>query len=286
MSALTKYEESLASCPARGAGLHQHIMRVACLGVLAEIPPPDIVRDLHQIPKIKPNEAEDAVRKASNTTFQSAPMPVKREKRKKTIDDFIGDTPQDEMELLESSQTKLGAFKNDGRLLLETLYAPDEYLFIGGVYDCKVQQVKHWMDKHDFPHIIPNPMTGEYGETGTGKESRRCDATVADLRYAVCEMDSVPYGKQVAFWLECIRLGLPVAAVIHSGNKSLHGWLKVNCGIDSDKWDNLVRDWWFKDFGAHYGLDPACQNKARLSRMPGHERKQGMQKLLYLNGAV
>lgn len=287
MSALSKYEDGLKTYPKRGSGLHQHVMSVACLGVLAEIPSRQIIQDMEaSFIGIKPNEAFDAVKKASTSEFTPQPPMPKPERKPITLDQFIGDNVTDEYELLESSTVYLGNPDNDARLLLETLYKPDEYLFIGDIYDVKVLQVKDWLKTDlNYPHIIPNPMTGGFGVTGTGKESRRCEATVEDARYAVCEMDSIPLEKQVAFWLECIRLKMPVAAVIHSGGKSLHGWMKVDCGKDLEKWEKDVKGWLFGEFGIKYGFDSACSNRARLSRLPSFKRDgKGQQRLLYLKG--
>jgi hypothetical protein len=250
-----------------------------------------MVQDMEQaFTGIKPNEAADAVTKAIKHDFDRASLPPipKKQPIVRSLDKFIGTQPTDEYELIESSRVYLGNSDNDARLLLETLYHPDEYLFIGDVYDVKVQQVKHWLETDlSYPHIIPNPMTGEFGITGSGKESRRCETTVADMRFAVCEMDEVPIGKQVAFWLECIAIGIPVAAIIHSGGKSLHGWIRVSCGTDNAKWEKDVKGWLFEKFGVPYGFDRACSNKARLSRLPGFKREgKEQQRLLYLKGNV
>ena len=287
MSALSKYEEKLRVYPARGAGLHSHIMSVACLGVLAEIPPEQIISDMNaSFNGIRPNEAAEAVSKAAKTEYKDTYVAPEQTGPQLTIDQFIGDHPLDMMELIEASPVRLlNDTDGDGVLLLETLYKPDEYLFIGDVYDKEVKQVRDWLNGCNFPHIIPNPMTGELGTTGNGTQSFRCEETVADLRYAVCEMDDVPIAKQVGFWLKCISIGIPVSAVIHSGKKSLHGWVRVDCGTDHAKWDADVRGWLFNQFGAKYGLDKACATKARLSRMAGHYRDCGeQQRLLYLGG--
>jgi len=290
MSALSKYGEAIANAPKRGAGLHQHILKIAMLGRIAELPTDVIVREIKTLPKVKPGEAEEAVSKAFNTsiekTIPEAPLYVPTYEG--ALERYIEGESDDEMDLIESSQIRLlhGA-ENDGRVLLETLYKPDEYLFIGSVYDKTVKQVKDWLNGSiDFPHIIPNPMTGDFAITGNGTESRRCEGTVADLRYAVCEMDGVPLNQQVAFWNKAIKK-LPVAAVIHSGGKSLHGWIKVDCGTDTEKWEKDVKGWLFGQFGKMYGFDMACSNRARLSRMPGHLRdNRSRQVLLYLNGGL
>jgi len=291
MSALSKYEEALSSAPARGAGLHQHCMRVARLGIMAELPAQQVVEEGNlRLIGLKPNEMAQAVGKASNSeVVANAPVPIRGRYRPKItppLEVFTKGQPTDYMELMEASPCRLLDVEDEGGFLLETLYKPTDHLFIGDVYTRDVKPVSEWLteDLSDHPHIIPNPMTGALGETTEGKESMRCEATVADMRYAVCEMDEVPLELQVGFWMRCIEMGLPIAAIIHSGSKSLHGWIHVNCSDDHDKWDKDVKGWLFGEFGVKYGFDKACSNKARLSRLAGHQRDKGLQQLLYIDG--
>ena len=291
MSALSKYEEALSSAPARGAGLHQFAMKVARLGVMADIPPQRVVEEGNlKLVGLRPNEMAQAVSKASNTEVVSnAPMPTRSTYRPKItppIEVFAKGQPTDFMELMEVSPVRLLDVDDEAKLLLETLYKPDDHLFIGDTYTRDVKPVSAWLtgDLSTYPHIIPNPMTGAVGRTTEGKESMRCEETVADLRYAVCEMDEVPLELQVGFWMRGIEMGLPIAAIVHSGSKSLHGWMHVGCGQDAEKWDKDVRGWLFGEFGVRYGFDKACATKARLSRLAGHQRDKGMQHLLYLDG--
>jgi len=297
MSAASKYEDALLNAPARGGGLHQHIMSIACLGVLANKTGDMICSDIYRLPGVRKGEPEDAVTKAGKSVNRDhfkevAPRPISRfaPKLVDPLNKFIDGVSRDCMDLIESSPNRLTDDAiHDGRLLVETLYDRDEVLFIGDTYGKTVQTAEAWLktDLTKFPHIIPNPMTGKAGMTGAGNYSFRCEETVADLRYAVCEMDDVPLDKQTAFWIRCIDMGLPVATVIHSGSKSLHGWVKVDQGTDGEGWDKKVRGWLFEKFGQAYGLDKACQTRARLSRLPGHQRKgKQCQRLLYLNGGV
>lgn len=294
MAAIDRYNEALANAPGRGGGLHQHIMRCACLGVLAELDQDVIIQDLMGLDGVRRDEPIDAVKKALISVERGwkepEPRPMNRfaPKLENGLDKFIKGVSQDHMDLIESSPYRLtDSTDTDGHTILKCLYQPDDFLFIGDIFDRDVKRVSEWRKTNlkQFPHIIPNPMTGKEGMTDMGKISWRCENTVADMRFAVCEMDTVPLNKQVAFWVKCIRIGIPVSAVIHSGSKSLHGWVNVECGQDVEKWDKDVRGWLFKEFGEQYGLDSACSNKARLSRLPGFYREgKQQQRLLYLNG--
>lgn len=296
MSALSKYQEAIVECPCRGGGLHQYILKIASLGVLSELSPEQILADCSGLDGLRPNEMEQAITKAFKTVSSDyepiAPRPISRfaPKIKNALDKFIENVDEGSVDLMDMSPISLNGDPDcDGELTLRTLYDESDVLFIGDVFDRVVKPVSEWLKQPlgGFPHLIPNPMTGKEGLTTEAKISFRCEQTVKDLRYAVCEMDEVPLHKQVKFWIRCIRLGVPVSAVIHSGSKSLHGWVKVNCGSDGDKWEKDVRGWLFGEFGKAYGLDPACSNRARVSRLPGHQREgKQQQRLLYLNGDI
>ena len=175
--------------------------------------------------------------------------------------------------------------------LLYTLYAPGECLFVGGPYDTHVLPVEK-LTQHperlaNAPHIIPNPLTGRRHETKSGKLSTRCDAAVKAYRFAVVEFDDVTKAEQYAFWLTVIRRELlPVTALIDSGRKSIHAWLRVDLP-DRDAWGSQVGHKLYDKYTGMLtllGADPACKNPSRLSRMPFHVRKEtgAVQRLLYL----
>ena len=258
---------------------------------MAGLPPQQIIEECEaRLVGVRPNEVAQAVSKAANTEVVSnTPLPTRSTYRPQItppLEVFTRGQPTDPMELMEVSPVRLLDVEDEAKLLLETLYSKDDHLFIGDTYSSSVKPVFEWLgeDLSDHPHIIPNPMTGAVGQTTEGKDSLRCEATVADMRYAVCEMDEVSLELQVGFWMRCIEMKLPVAAVIHSGSKSLHGWIHVNCKQDAEKWEKDVKGWLFNEFGAKYGWDRACSNRARLSRLAGHQRDKGLQQLLYLDG--
>jgi len=91
--------------------------------------------------------------------------------------------------------------------------------------------------------------------------------------------------EQLKFWSSA---KLPVVALIHSGGKSIHAWIdvqkraKVECAED---WQTHIRGYLHDRLLAPLGVDAACSNPARLSRLPGHyrEEKGQYQRLLWLS---
>lgn len=165
--------------------------------------------------------------------------------------------------------------------MLDTLWSRDEVLFIGDVFGSSIKTAKQWRDTASAwnVHIIPNPLDGEEHETQIGTMSRRCDASVVEWRYCVCEFDDLEVEKQVALWL---NIDLPVAALIYSGGKSIHAWIKVSSPKSND-WD-AIRSFYVESL-IPLGIDPACKNPSRLSRMPGVMRtdKNSVQRIIFLN---
>jgi len=200
-----------------------------------------------------------------------------------------------ECDFMELSGGKLpGDPVDDTVHLLNALYSPQDVLFTGDTKDTAVDTVERILARLASgvpvpPHIVPNPMTGEQGLTKDGKPSRRCDATVAQYRFAVVEFDDMAKGDQLAFWHSVItRRLLPVAVLIDSGGKSIHAWLEVNLP-DADAWQRDVRDGLYHPITgrmALMGADRACQNPSRLSRLPGHKRGVNYQSLIYMNAML
>jgi hypothetical protein len=176
--------------------------------------------------------------------------------------------------------------EQDTTLLLEALYAPSDVLFIGDRYGRMVRSVAEWLARfrtaHPIPpHIIPNPLTGEAAPTKDGRPSFRADACVKGFRFAVAEFDGMSREDQLSFWW---AVNLPVCALIDSGGKSLHAWIRIDGVETASLWTELVEGKLFGRWLIPLGCDAACRNEARLSRLPGHfrEEKGRWQRILYL----
>jgi hypothetical protein len=193
--------------------------------------------------------------------------------------------------------------------LLRTLYSPDNLIFIGrrtdpGVVGDSIRTAAEWIAffqekfemvmrmpeatrgacyeslAEEFPHIMPNPLSGLQEKSKTGKKTFRGDACISDFRFAVGEFDVLSVDKQLSFWR---GLGLPVCAAIHSGGKSVHAWLRVDGVKNAKDWERIVENGFFPMLGS-VGADTSCKNESRLSRLPGMFRteKNQWQRLLWL----
>ena len=324
--ALERYNAALRSLPpSGGGGCHVATLGAANHGALAGLTPDEVFRDIrasvHGSRPVPDSEIRAAVQKA----FRDRPASISRASR------FSPFTPRPqppaldagkllravlakgggagEADLWEASPVRINwQPQRDAVEILEILFAPADFLFIGGRTDGgreHVRTARVWCDtfldespQAIPPHIAPNPMTGAQGLTKDGKPSFRADSCVAQFRFAVLEFDETPpplrepdapatawpRESQCQFWAGALASKWPIAALIDSGGKSIHAWLAVNAR-DAGEWTAKVEGELFPRFLVPCGVDRSCRNEARLSRMPGPNREgtNRRQRIIYLN---
>ena len=115
-----------------------------------------------------------------------------------------------------------------------------------------------------------NPLDGQ-GES---------DGNVTDFRYCLVESDKDSIEKQYALYQE---MKLPIACLVHSGNKSLHAIIHVDAGQDHRAYQTRVN--FIYEFCKKNGLsvDPNDKNASRYSRMPGIKRGDKYQYIVARN---
>ncbi len=307
---MDRYQEGLVTIHPSGSGCcHTDILSRANLGVLAGISAQQIFEDIRDhIPagtrKISDREIMDAVKKATGDagTFTPTPRP-----QSIVADGSIAFQKivaagkfRDEKSLIESSPVRLDREPGGPELykiFFENLFKPDDLLFIGdrlepGFIGKTIRRAVDWLNvlwngEKAGPFIIPNPLTGKPApkESGDG-ETFRGNNNVKEPRYCVVEFDNVSKEDQIAFWS---AIKLPVMALIDSGGKSIHAWLdvqKLAPVTSKDDWKRHVEQRLYDQMLVPLGVDAACKNAARLSRLPGffREEKGRYQKLLWLRG--
>jgi len=106
------------------------------------------------------------------------------------------------------------------------------------------------------------------------------DANVTDHRYCLVESDNLPIEQQVAIYN---RLELPIAAMVHSGGKSVHAIVRIEAGSDFEEYRKRV-DFLFNVLKkAGFTIDRQNRNPSRLSRLPGILRGENPQYLMATN---
>lgn len=119
-------------------------------------------------------------------------------------------------------------------------------------------------------------------DKGSGIAGETTDEDIADSNYCLIEHDDLSFEEQLAL---LASLRLPLAAIVDSGGRSLHGWIKVSQG-SLKEYDKVVGGIYF--LLNHFGFDSANKNVSRLARAPGFKRvdQSGavrQQTLLYLD---
>jgi RecA-family ATPase len=105
------------------------------------------------------------------------------------------------------------------------------------------------------------------------------DVNVTSLRFALVECDEIPPPQQYTLLK---KLELPIAAMVHSGGKSVHAIVRVEADT-MEEYRKRV-DFLYEVCGKNgLRLDRQNRNPSRLSRMPGVMRKDKKQWLIDTN---
>ena len=202
-----------------------------------------------------------------------------------------------EQELFERSPVPLCAnWEEDGVLLLRTLFNPGEK--INFVTEFKIHVNADGEAKANptgFGETVERDELVERWHSGGMPKSEAggwmrinpmdngiTDLAVQSFRHALIEFDTIPLALQLSF---LARIKLPIAAILTSGGKSVHAWVR----LDADNFDEYTSAVSImRDALTPYGIDRANKNPARLSRLVGVTRDIGgaedpRQRLIYLN---
>ena len=306
MIALERYQDNLKNPRTRGTGCHSWIMSTVNLGIMAGKDPQVIQVEILQANPygIRHGEIEEAINKVlgeqQTGTYipRSKPAPAVNDGKAALHKILEQGKYIDEVDIWEASPRRIWDEPKDHPcLLLSVLYSPDDLVFIGelygeGILGNTIRPVSEWTryfkdGGKTGPHIIPNPLTGTPGPKKSGDgETLRGDLTVKEYRYCVVEFDDLSRGDQLRFW-SAVRL--PIVSLIDSGGKSIHAWLQVSriARVRTlEEWDEQIKCRLYEKLLIPLGVDPACKNTSRLSRLPGHfrEEKGSWQRLLWLSG--
>lgn len=137
-----------------------------------------------------------------------------------------------------------------------------------------------WRDKlAKLQLIVPSPMSAKFGVTKSGKKSQHALSNTGPRRFLVIEQDSGTLDEQAAI-LAHLAKKAPLAMVVHSGGKSLHGWF-----FSEGRSEESLRH--FMNGAVSIGADSATWSPLQFVRMPDGIRDTGArQAVLYFNAEV
>jgi hypothetical protein len=192
--------------------------------------------------------------------------------------------------LSEQSPVPCDGSQPDSVTVLSALFAPDALICAGRTKSNSfVRTLREWgriIQQQQF--IVPSAMSARGGKTKQGKQSARSLSNVGPRQFLVIEFDFSPdlpsemglvvreieerlgfspkyICEQLLLHLVC-QFDLPLALVVDSGGKSLHGWFYC-AGLDEPR----VRA--FFDTAVAIGADPATWCPCQWVRMPGGLRR-------------
>jgi RecA-family ATPase len=142
---------------------------------------------------------------------------------------------------------------------------------------------EHWLARLESARGDPNAFLRSSERNGifisinpmTAGGTR--DADVTAFRHCLLEFDQISLAEQ---WQLITQSKIPVTAVIHSGRRSLHAWVRVDA---TDRADYDARVKLLLAHFSKYQPDPKNKNPSRFSRLPNCVRFDSRQELLALN---
>lgn len=303
-----KYTEALGNIPPPGCGCHPYLLRIANYGAIAGHSPEKIHADIQSaIPagarRITDREIRSAIQKAMKDRGNGGcyvhrkPEPIVKDG--KAARDRITKQARitEEADIWESSPIRLWDEPDqDTAIFLQTAFLPDDLVWIGertdpGIPGVNIKTAAAWIEHFKSggtsgPFIIINPLSGNAASTrGSDAMTFRGDGNVMEFRFCMAEFDNIPREEQLCFWA---AVKLPIIALVDSGGKSIHGWIdvrKLAVVTTLAEWQQHIKGRLYNGSLVPLGVDPACSNPARLSRLPGHFRKEknSYQKILWLS---
>lgn len=205
--------------------------------------------------------------------------------------------PKMDYDLAGHEEVELPMGKRNGfTQLLETCFKPGEGVRVMSALDDQgmvrcdpnggvVLSREEWLAKLEekgginaLYYRLAGPPVGVYlGVNPMKQDGRGRDCDVTDYRHCLLEFDKISLTEQ---WLLILKSNVPCAAVIFSGKKSIHAWVKVDAK-DRKEYDeraNLL----YNHFKA-YKPDEHNKNPSRFSRCPDAKRGDSQQMLLALH---
>lgn len=195
---------------------------------------------------------------------------------------FIPDNWEPAKQIIKYLETLFDSSDNVG-YVTETWKKDEKYMPTKGCYDRTAGELIQQLNKCEGD---VGSVLGDYNEEagawirfnpldGNGVKNEN----VTEFRYALVECDNMEISKQNAIIRE---LELPVAALVHSGGKSIHAIVKINA-IDLREYKQRVEFLYSICQKNGLQLDTQNKNPSRLSRLPGVMRKGQKQYLIDTN---
>jgi hypothetical protein len=222
-------------------------------------------------------------------------IPAKQTRRSPTFDliDAVRDSGIGLVDLWEASPFRLDSNEASTDEFIDILFPGNPLLCCGwSRHRFDTRPRNHWHKLHSLQFIVPNPMTAQRGLTKTRKLSAHALSSTGARRFLIVEFDFAEGSTGEARLLSKLEAEVrdirdlsaalllhlaqmaPLALVVYSGGKSLHGWFYC-AGVAEE---NISR---FYRYAAALGADRATWTPSQFARMPDGLRDNGKRQSVY-----
>ena len=299
----------LRSCPSAGEGVNHWLFCAARKLHRLSIPPAEIERSLERATvncgrDLRNDEVSRAVRNSAPEALGKTKFYRKWPQRNYEQIEAIGRSGVSLTHLRSESPEPIHLECNTERIV-DAVFPGNPMICAGAALgSAHTRPREEWrgsLARQQF--IVPSPMRNRRGVTADGHLSARSLDGTGPRTFLVVEFDFAETGNTgrdtpaapmlrrlradgitisdlcASVHLELAKLR-PLALVLHSGGKSLHGWFPCT----GEEEDTLRR---FMRFAVSLGADTATWTRSQFVRMPGGIRDNGSpQRVLYFNPAV
>jgi hypothetical protein len=197
-------------------------------------------------------------------------------------------------DLWERSPNRLESGGSHAEEIADLVFPDNPFLCCGETnYKFATRRREAWRGSLErLSLIVPNPKLSARGRTQTGKLSEHTKQSTGKRTYLVAEFDFSEFarnGKTETEWTALVREWrasgitvadacaalhlhlaerLPLLLVVHSANKSLHGWYSAFNFTDIE-----LRP--LMDYAVQLGADPATWCRSQFVRLPDGTRENG-----------
>ena len=263
-----KFKGRVRPCPQPSAGVHRWVFHAACVAIEIGLPDAEAVPLIESRMTRAPdpsNEIESALDAARGNAVGGAhtkTTPVWPAPDKARIASIAAGGPG-VLSLKESSPWPILGGESRTEEIIDLLFPGDPLLCVGRTkYSFVTMPRSSWrgvLDARQF--IVPSPMIAKKGNRKSdGKESFHTLDNTGPRRFLVTEFDSGGLDQHAALLWHLAKLA-PLALVIFSGSKSLHGWYP--CHDQSE--ETLLK---FMRYATSLGADPPSWGESQFMRMP------------------
>jgi hypothetical protein len=260
---------NVKTCPPSGEGVHSWLFHAACCAVEAGLSDEQAVEEIEALMTRSPNpssEVLDALRSARSE--RKSPSILWPQVNEEQIEAIVQDGMR-ALDFWQASPFQMHVAENRAEDAIDILFPGNPWLCVGqSARVFRTQRREKWrgqLGKHAL--IVPSPMINESGLTKTGRESCHSVANTGPRRFLIIEADRGHLDQQAAV-IGHLASYAPLAAVVFSGSKSLHGWF-VCKGASEETLLTFMR------YAVSLGADKRMWLRSQFCRMPDGQRSDG-----------